>query len=201
MIAIIDYGMGNLASVEKALSYINAKCIITSDHELISEASIIILPGVGSFSQGMANLKDKGLDILLTKLVKVEKKPFVGICLGLQLIFEFGFEPAFCKGLSWIEGKVIKIEDNNLRVPHMGWNNITSKNSKYLNDFNGCDFYFIHSFHVVPANSSLIAATVNYGSDIVAAVENENIFAMQFHPEKSQASGLKLLKSFIEKNA
>lgn len=201
MIAIIDYGMGNLASVEKALSHINAKCIITSDHELISEASIIILPGVGSFSQGMANLKDKGLDILLTKLVKGEKKPFVGICLGLQLIFEFGIEPVFCKGLSWIEGKVIKIEDNNLRVPHMGWNNITSKNSKYLNDFNGCDFYFIHSFHVVPANSSLIAATVNYGSDIVAAVENENIFAMQFHPEKSQASGLKLLKSFIEKNA
>ena len=115
-------------------------------------------------------------------------------------IFEFGMEPNLCKGLAWIKGKVIRLEDNDLRVPHMGWNNITSKKSRYLNDFNDSDFYFIHSYHVLPNDLSVIAATVNYGYEIVAAVENENIFAVQFHPEKSQSSGLRLLKALIEKN-
>ena len=197
MIAIVDYGMGNLASVQKALNFLNLKSIITKDHQLIAVANYIVLPGVGSFKQGMSNLKEYKLDELLTKLVIHEKKNFLGICLGMQLIAEFGNEPEKCEGLGWIKGEVKKMESQYLRIPHMGWNNIDIINETYFNGILSKDFYFIHSFHFDVTNIKDVSSFVNYGDKLVSSIQHENIFATQFHPEKSQESGLKLLKNYF----
>jgi len=201
MVAIIDYGMGNVASVQKALNFLNIKSIITNEHSVIKDSTIILLPGVGSFAQGMENLNERNLVNLLTEEVKIKKKPFLGICLGMQLIMEDGNEPYECKGLGWVEGEVKKFELLDLNIPHMGWNNIQILNNKYYNNLENSDFYFIHSFHVKTKNDQDIAATVNYGFDVVASIQKDNIFATQFHPEKSQGAGLSLLKTFFELNA
>ena len=197
MVAIIDYGMGNVASVQKALNFLKIENCITADQNVIEAASYIILPGVGSFLQGMNNLRESGLDKILTEQVIVKKKKFLGICLGMQLIAETSFEPYENKGLGWIEGKVVKFEDTAIRVPHMGWNMVKVCNPTYFHEINNNDFYFIHSYHFVPTSESVIAAKVSYGSDYVAAVQQDNIFATQFHPEKSQTAGLSLLKNFF----
>jgi glutamine amidotransferase len=197
MVAIIDYGMGNVASVQKALNFLKIENIITADHNEISASTAILLPGVGSFKQGMANLNERGLVELLTKEVIGNKKKFLGICLGMQLIMDQGSEPEITKGLGWISGEVIKFELENLAIPHMGWNSITNKNNKYFNDLDQSDFYFVHSYHVVPNDKSTIAATVNYGFEVVASLHNNNIFATQFHPEKSQNAGLELIKNYF----
>ena len=201
MVAIIDYGMGNLASVQKSLNFLGIKSIITNDHEVIKKANIIILPGVGSFFQGMQNLRELGLIDVLTNQVVKKKIPFLGICLGMQLIMERGNEPKPCLGLGWIKGDVLKFKLTDLNVPHMGWNNIKIKKEPYFNDCKFKDFYFIHSYHVVPEKDQDIAATVNYGFEVVAAIQSHNIFATQFHPEKSQEDGLSILKTFFEINA
>ena len=201
MVAIIDYGMGNVASVQKALNFLNIKNVITNEHSVIKDSSVILLPGVGSFAQGMKNLEQRNLVELLTDEVLNKKKKFIGICLGMQLIFENGNEPYNCKGLAWIKGDVKRIEVRNLSVPHMGWNNIDIVNNRYFKNIANSDFYFIHSYHVEPKNREDIAATVHYGTDLVASVQKENIFATQFHPEKSQNAGLSLLKTFFEENA
>lgn len=201
MVAIIDYGMGNIASVQKALNFLKIENVITDNHNVIKDAKTILLPGVGSFVQGMKNLTDRGLVELLTEEVIVKKKNFIGICLGMQLVMENGTEPEECKGLGWVKGRVIKFELKDLNVPHMGWNNIQALNSTYYDEYQAGDFYFIHSYHVVPENEEDIAATVNYGFDVVASIQKDNIFATQFHPEKSQNAGLSLLKTFFEKNA
>jgi glutamine amidotransferase len=201
MIAIIDYGLGNVASVQKALKFLGFNCQITDNHKVIKSSNVILLPGVGSFAQGMENLHQRNLVDLLTEEVVVNQKAFLGICLGMQLILEMGTEPQPCQGLGWIKGKVVKFEDKNLTIPHMGWNNIQIHNSTYLNNLPLHDFYFIHSYHVVPEEPEVIAATVNYGSNVVACVQKENIFATQFHPEKSQSAGLTLLKNFMDFHA
>jgi len=201
MVAIIDYGMGNVASVQKALNFINVKSVITNEHSVIKDSSVILLPGVGSFAQGMENLNELNLVDLLTEEVLIKQKPFLGICLGMQLILGSGNEPYECKGLGWIQGEVKKFELVDLKIPHMGWNNIQVLNKKYYNNHENSDFYFIHSYYVKPTNDQDIAATVNYGFDVVASVQKDNIFATQFHPEKSQASGLSLLKTFFDLNA
>jgi glutamine amidotransferase len=201
MVAIIDYGMGNVASVKKALNFLKIENVITDDHEVIKEAKTILLPGVGSFVQGMKNLNDRGLVELLTDEVIVKKKNFIGICLGMQLIMEKGMEPFESKGLGWVKGSVVKFELQDLNVPHMGWNNIQVLNDTYYKECKTDDFYFIHSYHVVPENKEDIATTVNYGFDVVASIQKDNIFATQFHPEKSQNAGLSLLKTFFEINA
>lgn len=201
MVAIIDYGMGNVASVQKALNFLKIESVITDDHELIKKAKTILLPGVGSFVQGMKNLKDRGLVELLTDEVVVKKKNFIGICLGMQLIMEKGTEPFESKGLGWVKGSVVKFELQDLNVPHMGWNNIQVLNDTYYKECQTDDFYFIHSYHVVPENIEDIATTVHYGFDVVASIQKDNIFATQFHPEKSQNAGLSLLKTFFEINA
>jgi glutamine amidotransferase len=201
MVAIIDYGMGNVASVQKALNFLNVESIITDDHSIIESCDVILLPGVGSFVQGMKNLKERNLVDLLTNEVINKKKKFLGICLGMQLVMEKGIEPVECAGLGWIQGDVVKFELNHLNVPHMGWNNIQIINNKYYENCDSKDFYFIHSYHVVPKNEEDIAATVNYGTDVVASLQRENIFATQFHPEKSQFAGLSILKKFFEYNA
>jgi glutamine amidotransferase len=201
MVAIIDYGMGNVASVQKALNFLKIENVITDDHIIIKEARTILLPGVGSFTQGMKNLNDRGLVELLTEEVVVKKKNFIGICLGMQLIMEKGMEPFECKGLGWVKGSVIKFELQDLNVPHMGWNNIKVLNNTYYKECKTDDFYFIHSYHVVPESKEDIATIVNYGFDVVASIQKDNIFATQFHPEKSQNAGLSLLKTFFEINA
>ena len=201
MVAIIDYGMGNVASVQKALNFLKIESVITDDHEIIKEAKTILLPGVGSFFQGMKNLKDRGLVELLNDEVVVKKKNFIGICLGMQLIMEKGTEPFECTGLGWVKGSVVKFELKDLNIPHMGWNNIQVLNDSYYKECQTDDFYFIHSYHVVPENKEDIATTVNYGFDVVASIQKDNIFATQFHPEKSQNAGLALLKTFFEINA
>jgi len=197
MVAIIDYGMGNVASVQKALTFLKINSQITSDHELIKNSSCILLPGVGSFLQGMKNLQKKKLDEVLTEEVLTKKKKFLGICLGMQLLAETGTEPVENKGLGWVKGTVKKIENIPQRVPHMGWDNIDVKIDTHYKNIPGNDFYFIHSYHLVPENKDIIAATVNYGFDIVASIQQDNIFATQFHPEKSQMAGLSLLKTFF----
>lgn len=201
MVAIIDYGMGNVASVQKALHFLKIDSVITDNHDVIKNASSILLPGVGSFAQGMKNLNDRGLVELLTNEVVVKKKKFIGICLGMQLIMEKGTEPYDCLGLGWIKGSVIRFELKDLDVPHMGWNDIQILNTTYFKECKTNDFYFIHSYHVVPDDNEDIAATVNYGFDVVASIQKENIFATQFHPEKSQTAGLSILKTFFEINA
>ena len=201
MVAIIDYGMGNVASVQKALNFLKIDNVITDNHDIIKNANSILLPGVGSFSQGMKNLRERGLVDLLTDLVVEKHKPFIGVCLGMQLIMERGNEPDKCLGLGWIEGDVLKFELTDLNVPHMGWNNIEIKNDTYFKDCETKDFYFIHSYHVVPVDKEDIAATVEYGFDVVASIQRKNIFAAQFHPEKSQSAGLSILNTFFEINA
>jgi glutamine amidotransferase len=198
MVAIIDYGLGNLASVQKALSFLKIDNKITANHDEIKNSDFILLPGVGSFAHGMQNLKEKGLDVLLTDEVIGKKKKFLGICLGMQLIAETGTEPFVSPGLGWIKGTVNKIETTNLRIPHMGWNSIEAVNQSYLTEFNQKDFYFIHSYHFVPDNQGMVAAYVNYETNLVAAIQHDNIFATQFHPEKSQTAGLALLKNYFE---
>lgn len=200
-VAIIDYGMGNVASVQKALNYLAIPSRVTKDFTEIAESKFIILPGVGSFRQGISNLKKDGLADFLTQQVQEKKKPFLGVCLGMQLIASRGTEPFETEGLNWIGGEVIKIEAPGKRVPHLGWNNIDTKNKKYFTNLTNTDFYFIHSYHFKVAEEICISATVNYGIDLVASVQKENIFATQFHPEKSQESGLKVLKNFFELNA
>jgi glutamine amidotransferase len=201
MVAIIDYGMGNIASVQKALKLLGIESCITSDHKLIKNSSHILLPGVGSFRQGMDNLRERGLDVLLREEVIDNNKPFLGVCLGMQLIFEKGTEPYINDGLGWIKGTVEKFETGDLRIPHMGWNNISIKKKECFPEETGKDYYFIHSYHVVPDDKKVIAATVQYGFEVVASVKMNNIFATQFHPEKSQQAGLNLLKHYFSLNA
>lgn len=198
---IVDYGMGNIASVKKSLDFIGIDCIISNLEKDFEDCDFIILPGVGSFKQGMENLNKLNLVSILNNEVIVKKKPFLGICLGMQLIAQIGTEHGLSDGLGWIEGSVIKIQSDVLRIPHLGWNNLIVENDPLLKPFNAKDFYFIHSYHFDVSNCENIAATVNYGKNYVAAVRKDNIFATQFHPEKSQDQGIKLLKLFFNKNA
>ena len=200
MIVIIDYGMGNLASVQKAFKSLQKDVIISSDKKEIQEASLIVLPGVGSFQQGMKNLKERGLIELLNSEVIHHKKPFLGICLGMQLIMEKGTEPIECDGLGWIKGKVEAIQNKHLPVPHLGWNKTYQPTKRNQKDTLENNFYFIHSFHVLP-EEEVKCTYVDYEFTMVASMEKENIFATQFHPEKSQNAGLSLLKKYIESHA
>lgn len=196
-VVIINYGMGNVASVDKAIKFLGFESLITNDPLEIQEADYIILPGVGAFAQGMENLHKLGLVDILNKEVIYKKKPFLGICLGMQLIASRGFEPNLTFGLDWIKGDVIKIVEPQKSIPHLGWNEINETKNSIIKDYNKKDFYFIHSFHFDVLNKEDIAATVNYGKDYVAAIQKDNIFATQFHPEKSQTSGLELIKTFF----
>ena len=201
MVAIIDYGLGNLISVKKALNFLEIPNLITFDKREIINSTSIILPGVGSFQQGMRNLRERGLIDILTNEVMVKKKKFLGICLGMQLIFETGTEPNFSNGLGWLKGKVEKIKTKDLELPHLGWNNIKNSNSSNYEDTIESNFYFIHSYHVLPRNVSDIESYVFYGKDLISSIKKDNIFATQFHPEKSQKAGLNLLSKYFKNNA
>ncbi len=153
MVAIIDYGMGNVASMEKALRFLKIESKITRDYSIINDSDAIILPGVGSFEQGMENLEKFQLIDLLNDQILNKKKKFLGVCLGMQLVMEKGFEPNECKGLGWIKGEVVKMTPENLSIPHLGWNTIELKKDQVLfNDIESLDYYFIHSYKVIPEN-------------------------------------------------
>lgn len=198
---IVDYGMGNVASVKKALDLIGIDNVISNDIDDFDNSQFVFLPGVGSFRQGMENLNKLGLVTILNDQIKNRKKPFFGICLGMQLIAQIGTEFGETSGLGWINGRISQIVEKDLRVPHLGWNNISSNENSLVNEFHNRDFYFIHSYHFEVSDKNNIAAYVNYGQDYVAAVNQENIFATQFHPEKSQDEGIKLIKKFIDSYA
>ncbi len=200
MIAVIDYGAGNLSSVKKALDYLGVESEITQDRKKISNASHIILPGVGSFGDALKSMRERGLDGV-TKEAAMSGKPFLGICLGLQLLFESSEESPGVEGLGILKGKIVKIpKGDGLKVPHIGWNSVNLKQKDGI--FSGIDdnsyFYFVHSYYLKGADSDAVAGTTEYGVEIECAVQKGNICATQFHPEKSGRSGLKLLKNFIE---
>lgn len=209
MIAVIDYGMGNLRSVQKALEYVGAKVVVTNDPNLIISADSVVLPGVGAFKDCMANLTQLKLVDPIRKFID-GGKPFLGICLGLQVLFEESEEYGPVAGLGVLPGKVMKFANASsetkggppIKIPHMGWNNIEVKKKTPLFDKLGADpyFYFVHSYYVVPEDQSMVATVTNYGVEFVSGIQYKNIYAFQFHPEKSQTMGLSLLERFSNLN-
>jgi glutamine amidotransferase len=197
MIAIIDYGMGNLRSVQKGFERVGCEAEVTRDVEKIMSARGVVLPGVGAFHACMENLTRLGLIEPIRQVVR--KKPFLGICLGFQLLFSESEEFGKQKGLNLFAGNVVGFHPNqDLKVPHMGWNRIEKKkDSPFLEGLSSGDYvYFVHSFYVVPEDSSVVATTTDYGDPFVSSIATENLFACQFHPEKSQELGLRILANF-----
>jgi glutamine amidotransferase len=198
MIAIIDYGAGNLRSVQKAFKFLGFDAVITKDKDTIAAAEKVVLPGVGAFGDAMRSLDQNGLSGLIKRAI-ASGKPFLGICLGLQLLFEQSEESPGVAGLGIFEGSVVRIpERDRLKIPHMGWNSLDIQNKSRL--FEGLTpkpyVYFVHSFYPEPANGDIVLATTEYGSRLVVAVEKDNVIATQFHPEKSGDVGLSMLKNF-----
>ncbi len=198
MIAIIDYDAGNLKSVEKALVYLNQEVVVSRDPSVILSADKVILPGVGSFGDAMNNLDHFGL-IDTIKKVAANKTPFLGICLGLQLMFERSDETPGAEGLSLLPGEILKIPPKEgLKIPHMGWNSLNIKPNATL--FKGIPndsyVYFVHSYYLKAANEDIVAASTEYSTHIHASVESGNLFGCQFHPEKSSDVGLQILRNF-----
>ena len=195
MIAIIDYGAGNLKNVSKAFDFLKIDNIVTSDICVIEKSDKIVLPGVGAFGEGMEKLTQSGLDTALKNAVK-KGTPLLGICLGMQMLFEESEESPGVKGLGILKGKIVKLPKvGDLKIPHMGWNDINCKGKL----FEGLDkpfVYFVHSYYLNAEDKSIVSAKTHYGIDIEVAVEKDNVFATQFHPEKSSDAGLKMLSNF-----
>lgn len=199
MIAIIDYGAGNLRSVQKACEFAGKTAVVTSNQDEILAADRVILPGVGSFGDCMARLRKDNLETCIHKVTE-RGTPFLGICLGMQLLLESSEESPSVTGLGILKGKNVKIpKADNLKIPHMGWNSlIFPKKSPLFDNLPENPFvYFVHSYYMQPEDSSIIAAVTNYGAELPVAVSHNNIFATQFHPEKSGDIGLRILKKFI----
>lgn len=198
MIAIIDYGMGNLFSVEKAFLKLGCKVCVTNDARKIAAADKLILPGVGAFGDCMQNLEKSGLIPIIHEMISAGK-PFLGICLGMQLLFEGSAESPGVKGLGIFNGMVKNIIAPALKIPHMGWNSLYfGEESPLFKQLPENPYvYFVHSFHVVPEDQSLVTAFTDYGGKVTAAVGRGNVQAVQFHPEKSSNAGLTILKNFI----
>ncbi|MFH0922974.1 MAG: imidazole glycerol phosphate synthase subunit HisH [Candidatus Micrarchaeota archaeon] len=201
MIAVVDYGMGNLRSVSKALDLLGFKNTIVSEPEALENAERIILPGVGAFGDAMDNLRERGWIPKLENEVLVKRKPVLGVCLGMQLLAENSSENGEHNGLGWIKASVrrFEIDEKKFKVPHVGWNNVTSsENSRLFKGIeNGKSFYFVHSYHAVCKEPEVISATCEYGEVFAAAIEKGNVYGTQFHPEKSQKWGLAVLKNFV----
>jgi len=197
-VALVDYGMGNLRSVEKALEHVGVKVLRTSEAQVVKKAKALVLPGVGAFKDAVNNLKALGLfDAVLSHIES--GKPFLGICLGLQLLFERSYEFGEEKGFGILEGEVVLLPPT-VKIPHIGWNQIwKKKESKILEGIEDGDFvYFVHSYRVVPKKKEIILTTTDYGEEFVSSVEYQNILAVQFHPEKSQRIGLRLLENWAK---
>lgn len=200
MIALIDYDAGNIKSVEKALILLGEEVVVTRDRETLLSADKVVLPGVGAFGDAMENLRKYGLVEVIHEIV-AKKTPFLGICLGLQLLFERSDESPGVEGLCVLDGEVCRIPDKEgLKIPHMGWNSLHLQNEGRL--FKGLkegDYvYFVHSYYLKAKDESIVKATADYSAHIHASVEKDNVFACQFHPEKSSHVGLKILQNFVE---
>ena len=200
MIAIIDYDAGNIKSVEKSLNYLGEEAIITRDHDEIVNSDKVILPGVGAFADAMEKIRHYGLEETIHEVVE-KNIPFLGICLGLQLMFESSDEGPGVKGLGLLPGKILRIpKSGDLKIPHMGWNNIKVKEGSRL--FKGLPdnpyVYFVHSYYLQAEDPQIVKAVTEYSTTIHASVEKDNVFACQFHPEKSSKYGLKILKNFAK---
>ena len=202
MIAIIDYGMGNVKSIFNALRYLGQEAVITADPKVIDGVSHLILPGVGAFGDAMMNLKKRGLVEILNQQVLEKGKPFLGICLGLQLLAKRSQEHGYHEGLGWFDAEVtkFKFEEVNLKIPHIGWNDITPLVDHPIfanlkeNEFT---FYFVHSHYIVCHQPQNVAATCDYGITFHAVIFKDNVIATQFHPEKSQDNGIQILDNFV----
>ena len=200
MIAIVDYGMGNLRSVQKGFEKVGHEATITNDPAAIRDAAKVILPGVGAFPDAMQELGRRGL-IEPIRAAVAGGKPFLGICLGLQLLFDVGWEGGRHEGLGILRGEVVRFEvPPEYKVPHMGWNQLAIRRRAPLLEgiADGAYFYFVHSYYVVPADRDVIATETSYPQPFASMVWRDNLFATQFHPEKSQADGLRMLKNFAE---
>lgn len=199
MIAIIDYGVGNLFSLSRSLNAVGAESVVTSDINEIERAGKLVLPGVGAFGDAVDKLRQSGLDTIITEQCK-KGKPLLGICLGMQLLFEKSYEYGEHKGLGLIKGEILPLKEcvGNLKVPHMGWNTLNIRRSNELFKYTkpGEYVYFVHSFYAKCGEA--VAATTSYGVEIAAAVRQNNIYGMQFHPEKSGVAGLNMLRAFNE---
>jgi glutamine amidotransferase len=199
VIAVLDYGIGNLRSAEKALQHLGVDAALTTDPAVARQAAGVVLPGVGAFGRCMEQLRESGLEPVVHEAVETGK-PFLGICVGMQMLFDASEEAPGVKGLGIFSGEVRRLTVTTERLPHMGWNTLTIRAGSML--FDGIDdgswLYFVHSYAPVPADEAVTAATTEYGGTVVAAVEQGRVWATQFHPEKSAANGLRLLKNFAE---
>lgn len=199
MIAVIDYDAGNIKSVEKALQFLGAEVTVTRDPEVLLNADKVILPGVGAFGDAMARLNEYGLVDVIKKIVD-KGTPFLGICLGLQLLFDSSEEAPGVKGLSILSGKIVRFSDEfGLKIPQIGWNALSFPKESVLFEGvkEGSFVYFVHSYYLVADELSDVAATTEYGNHVHAAVSRGNVYACQFHPEKSSSVGMQILKNFI----
>ncbi len=196
MIAIVDYGMGNLRSVEKGFLKVGVDAKVVTDAKAVDNAEAVVLPGVGAFRDCMRNLDQMSLIESIVRSIQ-KGKPYLGICLGLQVLFTESEEFGIYKGLNMLKGKVVRFHID-LKVPHMGWNNVKVLRKPPIFDgiTNESFFYFVHSYYVVPDDSNVIATTTDYGITFTSMVWKDNVFATQFHPEKSQETGLRILKNF-----
>lgn len=205
MIAIVDYGMGNVKSMMNAVRYLGEKAVLTAEEKKIEKCSHVILPGVGAFGDAIAKLDKKGLVAVLRRQVTDKGKPFLGVCLGLQLLADHSYEHGYHKGLGWIPGEVKKfsVSSAEFKIPHVGWNEIRIVRPHPL--FSGLRsnvsaFYFVHSYRITCEDREDVAAACSYGEDFPAVVIKGNVAATQFHPEKSQDNGIQLLQNFISWN-
>ena len=199
MIAVINYGLGNLHSVQKAISFVGGNALVTSDTETILQADKVVLPGVGAFADGMKGLETHGLSGVVQKAAEMGK-PLLGICLGMQLLFEESDEQGSHQGLGLLVGKVVRFQQTGIKVPQIGWNQLDlARSSPIIEGMQGGEyFYFNHSYYCVPAEAEDILTMTEYGLRFASAVEQDNIYGVQFHPEKSQKTGLRILKNFVE---
>lgn len=199
MITIIDYGMGNLRSAQKAFEFIGFEAEITDKKADILKADKIVLPGVGAFADAMERLNGHGISKIIKSKVN-DGTPFLGICLGMQLIFDASYENGEFEGLGLIQGKVVKFDlPKEYKVPHIGWNKLNATDTVLFRDIKNEKYtYFVHSYYAVPDDKNTVIATSDYGIEFTAAVNKENVYATQFHPEKSGDTGLKMLKNFAE---
>ena len=200
MVAIIDYDAGNIKSVEKAVTALGKEVTVTREADEVLSADHVILPGVGAFGDAMGRLRSYSLEAVIKQVVE-RKTPFLGICLGLQLLFESSEESEGVEGLGILPGKIIRIPaDDDLKIPHIGWNSLSYPNKGRL--FKGIPehsyVYFVHSYYLKAQNEEIVTATTDYGALVHASVEKDNVFACQFHPEKSSEVGMKILKNFLD---
>jgi len=202
LVAIVDYGMCNLDSVARAVEECGGRPLVTDQKKDLETAGRIILPGVGAFPEAMQNIRKRSLDRILSEQVFEHKIPFLGICLGMQLLAARGLEIAETAGLGWIPGEVKRLEPfgDDVRIPHVGWNEVqVVRESPLFKDISpNKDFYFVHSYHLCPQHDQDVLARTSYGRGFVSAVQRENIFGVQFHPEKSQRAGFQILKNFLQ---